>query len=227
MERVAVTTSEDRYAGMASELVAVGLQPIPVPCVTVRVAESDLIGEATSACEQADTIVLLASRPLDLMWGERPLPTTSFAVLGPAIASDVSSRGGRVSFVGDGDPRSFLEEVGVHLADRQVAMGHGATIDPKLLSALESACGNLASFPLYCSIPQPAPAEAEVVAAIFLSSVAVEGWVQGRGLSEVAVACLGSVTEGALERYDRRPDVTSPSQAYSELASSLAEWLRN
>lgn len=227
MERVAVTTSEDRYAGMASELVAVGLQPIPVPCVSVRVAEPDLISEATSACEHSDTIVLLASRPLDLMWGERPLPAKSFAVLGPAIASDVSSRGGRVSFVGDGDPRTFVEDVGAHLADRQVVMGHGATIDPKLLAALESACGELASFPLYCSMPQPAPSEAEVAAAIFLSSVAVEGWVQGRGLSEVAVACLGSVTEGALERYNRRPDVTSPSQAYSELASSLVEWLRN
>ena len=227
MEHVAVTTSEDRYAGMASELVAVGLQPVRVPCVFVRRAEEDLIREATMACEKADTIMLLASRPLDLMWGDGVLPAIPFAVLGPAIASDVCSRGGRVSFVGDGDPRTFVEEVGEHLAERDVALGHGATIHPQLLSALEAACRQLASFPLYCSIPQPAQTEEELAAAIFLSSVAVEGWVQGRGLADVAVACLGSITEGALERYNRPQDVTSPSQTYSELASSLATWLRN
>lgn len=227
MERVAVTTSEDRYAGMASELVAVGLQPVRVPCVSVRVAESDVLFRTRAACEEADLIVLLASRPLQLLWGDSRLPDTPFAVVSPALAAHVASRGGRVAVVGEGNGLDFAELLAEHITEKRVVMAHGATTDPRVVVALKDSCADMHSFPIYCSMPQPPDHGDELDAAVFLSPVAVEGWVQGRGLGDMTVACLGSATEGALRRYDRDPEVISRSRTYSELANSLAGWMRN
>jgi len=227
MERVAVTTSEDRYAGMASELIAVGLQPVRVPCVSIRVAEPDVLYRARAACEEADLIVLLASRPLRLLWGDGRLPDTPFVAVSPAVASDVASRGGRVAMVGEGRGLDFVDLLAEHISEKRVVMAHGATTDPRVVVALKDMCSDMHSFPIYCSMPRPPGPGDRLDAAVFLSAVAVEGWVQGRDLGDVTVACLGSATEGALRRYDHEPDVISRSQTYSELASSLAGWMRN
>ena len=107
MPRVAVTASIEASAGMAAELVAVGLRPVALPCVRIQQADDVDLVRARASAEEADLIVLTSSRALDVLWPEGPIPATPIAVLTPAGAARVEERGGRVAHVGTGNPSDF------------------------------------------------------------------------------------------------------------------------
>ena len=58
MPRVAVTASIEASAGMAAELVAVGLRPVALPCVRIQQADDVDLVRARASAEEADLIVI-------------------------------------------------------------------------------------------------------------------------------------------------------------------------
>ncbi len=209
---------------MAVELVAVGLQPVSLPCIDVQVGRPDDLARARAACEEADLVVLTSSRPLSLLWPDGPLPLAAIAVVGPATATSVAERGGKVVHVGTGSSLDLAEELLGRVAKLSVAYPHSASSDPRAIVALKDAARSLVAVPVYCTVPI-SPSTEPVDAAVFVSAPAVHGWATNRSFTGLVVAALGASSAAALGQYDRRPDVKVRSKTYSELTEALARYL--
>lgn len=210
---------------MAVELVAVGLQPVSLPCIDVQVARPDGLARARAACEEADLVVLTSSRPLTLLWPTGPIPPTPMAVVGPATATSVAERGGVVDYVGLGDAYELASDLVHRIGELSVAYPHSASTDPRAIVAIKDAARRLVAVPIYCQVPI-APAPDPVDAAVFVSAPAVHGWATSRSFTGLVVGTLGPPAAAAVEQYDRRPDVKIRSKTYSELTEALGEFLR-
>lgn len=221
---VAVTTSEDRIAGMASELVAVGLQPVSLPCIGIQVGRPDDLARARAACEEADLVVLTSSRPLALLWPHGPVPATPMAVVGPATATAVAERGGNLSYVGTGTALDLANDLLDTLGESTVAYPHSVSSDPRAIVAMKDAAARLTAVPVYGTVPI-APPTIPVDAAVFVSAPAVHGWATNRSFTGLVIGALGQSVCATLERYDRRPDVRVRSHTYSELTEALVRYL--
>ena len=79
--RVAVTAGVEAAAGMSAELVAVGLQPVALPCIRRQPTGDAALARARAAVDEADLVVLTSSRALDVLWPTGPIPPTPVATL--------------------------------------------------------------------------------------------------------------------------------------------------
>ncbi len=218
--RVAVTTTLDRTAGMSSELVAVGLTPIELPCIEVVRGRDEDIVRARAACEEADLIVLASSRPLDALWPDGSFPEVDAAVIGPATATSVVERGGSVSVVGNGSLLSLVCSLDVEHC--RVAIPHAPSTDPQALAQLADRCRNLVAVPVYSTAPIGPADDEEVDGVVFVSSSAVHGWALTRSFDRLRIACLGSSTSATLQLYGHDSDVADRHRSYRDLAVGLA-----
>lgn len=222
--RVAVTASIEASAGMAAELVAVGLRPVALPCVRIQQADDVDLVRARASAEEADLIVLTSSRALDVLWPEGPIPATPIAVLTPAGAARVEERGGRVAHVGTGNPSDFTAYLIRKAAGRRVAYPHDEGMDPRITISLADAAEELVAVAVYGWVPV-GPSLVEVEAVVFESSLAVEGWMEARDLAGVVAAAIGPATAAALRRYGRGPDILVRRPHFEMLAETLASAL--
>ena len=219
--RVAVTTSTDRASGMAAELVAVGLSPIGLPCIEVRVSSPIDLARARAAAEDADLMVLASSRPLDLLWPDGSIPDTPVAAARLSTASSVAQRGGVVEIVGAGSTFDLARQLEELVRERNLAFPHASTTDPRAIVTLADAAASCVAVSVYSSASMP-PAHTPVDAVVFQSAAAVHGWALSRTFDDVLVACHGRSTRGALTDHARDPDVFVTSGSYAELAEGLA-----
>lgn len=224
MPRVAVTASVEASAGMAVELVAVGLRPVSLPCVRIQQAADADLARARAAVEEADLVVLTSSRALDVLWPDGPIPDTPIAMLTPAGAARVEERGGRVAHVGTGIASHFTEYLARKAVGQRVAYPHSEGADPRVIVSLADTIEDLVAVAVYGWIPV-APALDPVEATVFESALAVEGWMKGRALSRIVVAAIGPATALALRRHGRGPDVLVRRPHFEMLAETLASAL--
>ncbi len=222
--RVAVTASVEAAAGMAAELVAVGLRPVNLPCVRIQQADDVALARARAAVEEADLVVLTSSRAFDVLWPEGPVPTPPIAMLTPAGAARIEERGGRVAHAGTGDPSDFTAYLVRTATGKRVAYPHAEGVDPRIVVSLADAAAELVAVAVYGWIPV-APARATVEAVVFESPLAVEGWMEARDLSGVIVAAIGPATAAALRRHGRSPDILVRRPHFGMLAETLASAL--
>ena len=222
--RVAVTASIEASAGMAAELVAVGLRPVTLPCVRIQQADEVTLIRARAAVEEADLVVLTSSRALDVLWPDGPIPAPPIAMLTSAGGARVEERGGRVAHVGTGNPSDFTAYLVRHAAGKRVAYPHAEGVDPRIVVSLADAAADLVAVAVYGWIPV-APTLDVVEAAVFESSLAVEGWMETRDLSGIVAAAIGPATAAALRRHGRAPDILVRRPHFGMLAETLASAL--
>lgn len=222
--RVAVTASVEASAGMAAELVAVGLRPVSLPCVRIQQADDADLARARAAVEEADLVVLTSSRALDVLWPDGPIPDTPIAMMTPAGAARVEERGGRVAHAGTGNPSDFTAYLARKATGRRVAYPHCQGVDPRIIVSLADNTEDLVAVAVYGWIPV-APALDPVEAAVFESALTVEGWAKGRELDGIVVAAIGPATAQALRRYGRGPDILVRRPHFEVLAETLASAL--
>ena len=222
--RVAVTASAEASAGMAAELVAVGLRPVALPCVRIQEADDGDLARARASAEEADLVVLTSSRALDVLWPSGPIPAAPIAMLTPAGAARVEERGGRVAHVGTGNPSDFTAYLIRKAAGKKVAYPHGEAVDPRIIVSLADAAAELVAVAVYGWIPL-APGLDPADAAVFESPLAVEGWVQTRDLAEIVVSAIGPATAAALRRHGRGADILVRRPHFEMLAETLASAL--
>ena len=222
--RVAVTAGVEASAGMAAELVMVGLRPISLPCVRIQQADGADLARARASVEEADLVVLTSSRALDVLWPSGPIPATPIAMLTPAGAARVEERGGRVAHVGTGNPSDFTAYLVRKATGKRVAYPHAEGVDPRVIVSLADAAGELVAVAVYGWIPL-APAPDPVEAVVFESSLAVEGWMEARDLSGIVAAAIGPATAAALRRYGHGPDILVRRPHFEILAETLASAL--
>ena len=222
--RVAVTASVEASAGMAAELVAVGLRPVALPCVRIQQADEADLARARAAVEEADLVVLTSSRALDVLWPQGPIPDTPIAMLTPAGAARVEERGGRVAHIGTGNPSDFTAYLIRKAAGKRVAYPHDEGVDPRIIVSPADAAAELVAVAVYGWVPL-APAADPVEAVVFESSPAVEGWMEVRDLVGIVVAAIGPATAAALRRYGHGPDVLVRRPHFEILAETLASAL--
>lgn len=221
---VAVTTAADRMTGMSAELVATGLQPVPLPCTKVRRGSPDDRARLGVAGDDVDLIVLDSWRPVEILWPTGPLPAVPFAVSSLPIAASVAERGGHVAKVGGGDIAKLVADLDTTAAGLRVAFPHAADTDPRAIAALADTAASLVAGPVYANHPC-GPQSTSVDAVVFLSALAVHGWALTRSFTNIVVAGWGKPTRAALERYDRPPDVAGCG-TYASLAEALADFVR-
>ncbi len=224
MARVAVTTTTDRSIALAAELVAVGVEPVPLPSMEVRRGSDVDLARARAAAEEADLIVLTSSRPLDVLWPHGDMPPTPVAAVGPATAVRVARYGGRVDFVGRGGSIDLSQRLVPRVAGMKVAYPHAAGGDPRCAVALSDAAAQLVAVPVYRFVPK-APGLDPVDAAVFTSAPAVEGWFLSRTLDDIVVGAIGLGAESTLRRRGRVADVLCWRPSYARLARALAGYL--
>lgn len=205
---------------MSAELVAVGLTPIALPCIEVIRGRDEDVARARAACEEADLIVLASSRSLDTLWPDGSFPDVEAAVIGPATATSVVERGGRVRAIGNGSLLALVRSLDVENA--KVAIPHAPSTDPRALAELADRCCSLVSVPVYSTAPI-GPSGERVEGAVFVSSSAVHGWALTRSFDDVRLACLGPSTAATLQLYGRDSDVADHHRSYRDLALGLAE----
>jgi uroporphyrinogen-III synthase len=133
----------------------------------------------------------------------------------------VEERGGRVTHVGTGNPSDFTAYLIRHAAGRRVAYPHIEGVDPRIVSSLADAAAELVAVAVYGWIPV-APALDHVDAAVFESSLAVEGWMETRDFAGVVVAAIGPATAAALRRHGHGPDILIRRPHFGVLAETLA-----
>ncbi len=222
--RVAVTASVEASAGMAAELVAVGLRPVALPCVRIQQADEADLARARAAVEEADLVVLTSSRAFDVLWPQGPIPDTPIAMLTAAGASRVEERGGRVAHIGTGNRSDFTAYLMRRAAGMRIAYPHDEGVDPRIIVSAADAAAELVSVAVYGWVPL-APAADPVEAVVFESSPAVEGWMEVRDLVGIVVAAISPATAAALRRYGRGPDVLVRRPHFEILAETLASAL--
>ena len=219
-----MTASVEASAGMAAELVAVGLRPLALPCVRIQQAADADLARARASVEEADLVVLTSSRALDVLWPSGPIPATPIAMLTPAGAARVEERGGRVAHVGTGNPSDFTAYLIRKAAGNKVAYPHGEGVDPRIIVSLADTAAELVAVAVYGWIPL-APALDPVEAVVFESSLAVEGWMEARDLAGIIAAAIAPATAAALRRHGHGPDILVRRPHFEILAETLASAL--
>ncbi|MFQ5948081.1 MAG: uroporphyrinogen-III synthase [Acidimicrobiia bacterium] len=220
---VGVTTPPDRTARLAGELSAVGLRPVPLPCVRIEPAPESELATARAAAEAADLLVLTSARAVELVWPDGTFPNTPVAAVGRATAAAVEACGGRVYTVGDAGAAELAARIAARADGKTVAYPRADGADPAALAALQAA-GRLLTQVVYRAVPI-APDPDPVDAVTFTSPSAVQGWVASRSLFDQDVAVIGATTAAALERHGRAPTVMPSRPWYRDLAVALAEHL--
>jgi uroporphyrinogen-III synthase len=224
VKRVAVTTSSDRLASVATYFRRVGLEPIALPCVRIEPAGDEVLQAARLAATSADLLILTSARPLDLLWPDGAPPPVPVAAVGTATAAAVARRRGRVEHVGNGGLVALIDLLGASARTKRVAYPHADGTDPALLEELAECTASLAAVAVYTTVPI-APGKAPVHAVAFASPSAVRGWTLTRGLDGTVVGTIGEATAMEVTRHGPRPHVVAHPPSFAGLAEALASYL--
>jgi uroporphyrinogen-III synthase/uroporphyrinogen III methyltransferase/synthase len=218
--RVAVTTTEDRFDGVAASLLEHGLQPVPLPCISVRPERDDVLASVRDAISSIGGVMVSSARAVEVLWPEGEKVAADFYVVGPATAAAVERRRGTVRIEGAAG-LAELARVLVPFGLRRLVFPHAGGTDLESLEPLASAGVDVLSSVVYHTDRCP-PGDEEVDAVAFASPSAVEGWLSSRPLDGLVVAAIGPTTAAALTRRGIDVDVVPPRPGHADLAAQLA-----
>lgn len=218
---MAITT--DHFDLAAPPYAALGLDPVPVPCIRVERAEDEVLASARAAASGADLILISSARTVELLWPDRAMPGVDVAAVGTVTAEAVAVAGGKVVATGHSGLAGLVETIADRLSRARVVHPHGSRSDPVALQRLRGLAPTLDECVVYRTVPI-APASTPVDAVVFASPSAVEGWLLTRDFDSLVVGVIGRTT-GAVAARHRPPDVIAPEPSHPALARALISYL--
>lgn len=225
MTRVAVTTTPDAAPRLSDAVVAVGLEPVQLPCIRIEVSSDDVLDRLRDAAGEADLMVLTSRRPVSILWPANDMPPVPVASVGAATAAAVRRAGGTVALSGTGGATDLISAILPELSGKRVVFPHARASDPSTSQMISRVAAELVAEAAYETKPigpDPAPA---VDAALFGSPSAVDGWCTTRRLDDLIVGAMGSITADALAAAGHPATVTPTRPGFEELATALARHL--
>ena len=217
MTRVAITT--DRFDLAAPAYTDVGLDPVPVPCIQIEPADTEVLASARSAASEADLILITSARTIEQLWPDRSMPAVDVAAVGSATADAIATAGGKVVATGNSGLAGLVETISDRLPSARMVYPHAEASDPVAVERLRALAPTLDEFVVYRTIPI-APASTLVDAVVFTSPSAVAGWLLTRDFEQLVVGVIGSTTGAAVARH-RLPDVIASEPSHPALARAL------
>ena len=214
--RVLVTRPRAQAADLVRALEAWGARAVLFPTVEIlSPADPVPIDRAVAHLADYHWVVFTSANAVEAVFsrlGAAPTPGAGLriAAIGPATASEIRRRGGRVDFV----PSVYLgAQLGLELPDvdeRRVLIPQGDQAAPALLDALIERGGRVEAVEAYRTAPPESPDPRELAelamgvdAAVFTSGSAVRhlfGLLGFEGtrmaLQGAVIACIGPVTAG-------------------------------
>ena len=222
MTTVALTTAADRFAEAARPFADLGFVPVSLPCITIEVADEDLLVGARVTAAGVDLIFATSARTIRLLWPDGNMPAVPVAAVGAATARAVTEAGGTVAVIGTGGGLDLVERVREITGIRRVLFPHAGGTDPAVLDALRTVVPVTSTIPIYETVPV-APTADPVDAVAFASASAVEGWFLARDTGGMTVAAIGGPTADALARHGVTPDAVPAIPGFKSMASALRE----
>lgn len=220
MKRVAVTTTADAAPRAAEPLIAHGLTPVMLPCISISPAPPAVLAELRDEASRADLIVITSARAVRIMWPDGNMPATPVAAVGTATADAVLEAGGVVKVTGSGGASDLVADLDVE--GLRIVFPHARSADPKTDAELERMGAKVYAATAYDTIPI-APNDDKVDAAIFGSPSAIDGWLLRRHLDGLVIGAMGPTTASALRVRGVEDPVQPDSPGFDALVAALAE----
>lgn len=223
MKRVAVTTTADTAPRVSEPLIAHGLVPVMLPCISISPAGPDALAELRAEAAEADLIVVTSARAVRATWPDGDMPATPVAAVGSATAEAVTAAGGVLQVIGSGGAADLLAELAVD--GLRIVFPHARAADPTTDAQLEKRGASVFAATAYDTIPI-APNDDKVDAAIFGSPSAVDGWLMRRHLDGLVVGAMGATTASALRVRGVEDPVVASDPGFENIVTALAERIK-
>lgn len=220
MTRVAVTTTADNAHRVGDALVAAGLVPVMLPCISISPSTEEILVELRRASTKADLILVTSARAVRIVWPDGDMPSTPVAAVGSTTAEAVTDAGGSIEVVGEAGAADLVAQLDVD--GLTIAFPHARAADPATTIELERRGATVHAATAYDAIPI-APADDKVKAAVFGSPSAIEGWLLRRHLDGMTIAAMGEKTASALRVRGVSDPVVAARPDLESLAQALAE----
>lgn len=220
MKRVAVTTTADAAPRAAEPLIAHGLTPVMLPCISISPGSPAVLAELREEASRADLIVVTSARAVRITWPDGDMPATPVAAVGTATAEAVLDAGGVVRVAGSGGASELVAELDV--TGLRIVFPHARSADPATDAELERMGASVFAATAYDTIPI-APNDDKVDAAIFGSPSAVDGWLLRRHLDGLVIGAMGPTTASALRVRGVEDPVLPDTPGFEALVAALAE----
>lgn len=220
MKRVAVTTTADTAPRAAEPLIAHGLTPVMLPCISISPASPAVLIELREEASRADLIVVTSARAVRITWPHGDMPATPVAAIGSATAEAVQDAGGVVKVTGSGGAADLVAELDV--TGLRIVFPHARSADPGTDAELERMGASVFAATAYDTIPI-APNDDKVDAAIFGSPSAIDGWLLRRHLDGLVIGAMGPTTASALRVRGVEDPVLPDTPGFDALVAALAE----
>jgi uroporphyrinogen-III synthase len=224
VKRVAVTTTADAAPRAAEPLIAHGLTPVMLPCISISPAAPAILAELRAEAARADLIVITSARAVRVTWPDRDMPSTPVAAVGTATAEAVLDAGGVVKVTGSGGAADLVASLDV--TGLRIVFPHARSADPSTDADLERMGATVFAETAYDTIPI-APNDDKVDAAIFGSPSAVDGWLLRRHLDGLVIGAMGPTTASALRVRGVEDPVVPDTPGFDALVAALAERIRS
>ena len=220
MKRVAVTTTADAAPRAAEPLIAHGLTPVMLPCISISPAAGEVLAQLRAEASRADLIVVTSARAVRITWPDRDMPATPVAAVGTATAEAVLEAGGVVKVEGTGGASHLVADLDV--TGLRIVFPHARGADPGTDAELERMGASVFAATAYETIPI-APNDDKVDAAIFGSPSAIDGWLLRRHLDGMVIGAMGPTTASALRVRGVEDPVVAATPGFDSLVAALAE----
>lgn len=214
--KVAITTTEDRYADVARTFRNFGFTPLATPCITTIPHRETALRIRDSLTDGA-VIVVASTRALDICWPTEVPANVDWLAVGEASAEAIRARGGTSIITGAAGLAGLLEVS--DLAGRHAVFPHATGTDPSVFEWF----GDATSFvhgSVYTTEPVEPPMH-PVDAVVFGSPSAVTGWHLRRSCEGLLVGAIGRTTEQALSDRAVASDAVASKPSFAALALAL------
>ncbi len=220
--RIAVTTSADSTERLVAPLVALGIEPVVLPCIRIEPAPDATLADLRAAAVSADWLFVTSARTVQVTWPDGRLPSGRFAAVGPATAAAISDAGGHVALIGDGGAAELAAALAPLVDGATVVYPAARGADDATAGTLCDAGATVITDAAYVSVPI-APGDDAVDGAVFGSPSAVEGWLRRRTLTELdVVAAMGPTTAAVLIANGRIPEIVPSPPRLDDIVAALA-----
>ena len=220
MKRVAVTTTADAAPRAAEPLIAHGLTPVMLPCISISPGSRAVLTALREEASRADLIVVTSARAVRITWPDGDMPATPVAAVGAATAEAVLEAGGVVKVTGSKGAADLVSELDV--TGLRIVFPHARSADHGTDAELERMGARVYAATAYDTIPI-APNDDKVDAAIFGSPSAVDGWLLRRHLDGLVIGAMGPTTASALRVRGVEDPVLPDIPGFDALVAALAE----
>jgi len=219
---VAITTSRDRYDEAARPFTEQGFTPIALPCITVEVADEDLLTGARITANGVDLLFVTSARTIRLLWPDGGMPQVPVAAIGTATARAVTEAGGIVAVIGTGGGLDLIGRARNLTGIRRALFPHAEGTDRQVLDAFRAIVPVASTIPVYRTVPiAPDPDPVDAVA--FASASAVHGWFLTRDTGGLIVTAIGGPTAAALGERGVTTDTVPNIPGFISMAYALKE----